>query len=284
MAEGEILDRIEKHMEGTSLGLAALAEVLQKMDYRMEADDNYAIQKAEEDRAYYEQTALVKNIAKAVLVELADQGMDVDGTKEEKVGKPDPTKSAKATPNYIGDADDSSESVTPRTKIEEQQASIQAESNEDEEEENGEEDRFPAAEELDEEKAYMGKRIQNAENDDEEEENGEDEEVEKLQKQLSNLQKQIAGLDIKKAVKNESEDRLRKMGFKEENGLQRPKIVRKDSAFGADEIPLKKAEAANINDVVDQLSNLSYKELRRMQAFHKQGQLEGLPDEIARLT
>ena len=28
----EILNRIEKHMEGTSLGLAALAEVLQKMD------------------------------------------------------------------------------------------------------------------------------------------------------------------------------------------------------------------------------------------------------------
>ena len=30
----EILNRIEKHMEGTSLGLAALAEVLQKMDGR----------------------------------------------------------------------------------------------------------------------------------------------------------------------------------------------------------------------------------------------------------
>ena len=98
------------------------------------------------------------------------------------------------------------------------------------------------------------------------------------------MQKQIAGLDIKKAVKKESENRLRKMGFKEENGLQKPKIVRKDSAFGADEIPLKKAQAADINDVVDQLTNLSYKELRRMQAFHKQGQLEGLPDEIARLT
>ena len=38
-------------MEGTSLGLAALAEVLQKMDGRMEEDDAYAIQKAEQEEA-----------------------------------------------------------------------------------------------------------------------------------------------------------------------------------------------------------------------------------------
>jgi len=45
-----------------------------------------------------------------------------------------------------------------------------------------------------------------------------DEELENsLQKQLASLQKQIDGLDISKAVKNESENRLRKMGFKEEN-------------------------------------------------------------------
>ena len=30
----EILNRIEKHMEGTSLGLAALAEVLQKNGWK----------------------------------------------------------------------------------------------------------------------------------------------------------------------------------------------------------------------------------------------------------
>ena len=130
----EILDRIEKHMEGTSLGLAALAEVLQKMDGRMEADDAYAIEKAEQEEAALEHAALVKDIAKSVLIELSDQGMDVDGTDIENVGKPDPTKGATATPNYIGDADDSSETVTPRQSIEEQQASIMAEDDEDEDE------------------------------------------------------------------------------------------------------------------------------------------------------
>ena len=130
----EILNRIEKHMEGTSLGLAALAEVLQKMDGRMDADDAYAIEKAEQEQAAMEHANLVKNIAKSVLIELSDQGMDVDGTDTKVVGGGDPTKGATATPNYVGDSDDSSETVNVPTKIEDQQASIQAEDDEDEDE------------------------------------------------------------------------------------------------------------------------------------------------------
>ena len=273
----EILNRIEKHMEGTSLGLAALAEVLQKMDGRMELDDAYAIEKAENEQAAYEHASLVKNIAKSVLIELADQGMDVDGTDVKTVGGGDPTKGATATPNYVGDSDDSSETITPSTKIEDQQASIQAEDDEDEEEE----------------KAYMGgKKMNKAEHDGDEEEkfpkdeeeekamddDDDDDDVKKLQKQLISLQKQIAGLDISKAVKDESENRLRKMGFKEENGLQKPQLT---NVFGADETPIRKAQ--NIGEVVDQLTNLSYKELRKMQEFKRQGITENLPDEIANL-
>ena len=283
----EILDRIEKHMEGTSLGLAALAEVLQKMDGRMEADDAYAIEKAEQEQAAIEHAALVKNIAKSVLIELSDQGMDVDGTAIENVGKPDPTKGATATPNYVGDSDDSSETIEPRSSIEDQQASIMAE-------DNGEED--DKKEDVD--KAMRNKmenamhpKVENAEHDEKEEEDGEmkkadkendEEKIEEamgLKKQLANLQKQIEALDISKAVKEESENRLRKMGFKEENGLQRPQLS--NNVFGADETPIKKAQT--VNDVVDQLTNLSYKELRKMQEFKRQGIVEGLPDEIANL-
>ena len=277
----EILNRIEKHMEGTSLGLAALAEVLQKMDGRMEADDAYALEKAEQEQAAYEHAALVKNIAKSVLIELSDQGMDVDGTAIENVGKPDPTKSATATPNYIGDADDSSETITPRSSIEDQQASIMAEDNDDEEDKDKKMENA------------MHPKVENAMKDDkDEEDNGEmkkadeedkDEEIEEamsLKKQLANLQKQIEALDISKAVKAESENRLRKMGFKEENGLQRPQLS--TNVFGADtETPIKKAQT--VNDVVDQLTNLSYKELRKMQELKRQGIVDGLPDEIASL-
>ena len=283
----EILNRIEKHMEGTSLGLAALAEVLQKMDGRMEADDAYAIEKAEQEQAAIEHANLVKNIAKSVLIELSDQGMDVDGTAIETVGKPDPTKSATATPNYVGDSDDSSETIEPRSSIEDQQASIMAE-------DNGEED--DKKEDVD--KAMRNKmenamhpKVENAEHDEKEEEDGEmkkadkendEEKIEEamgLKKQLANLQKQIEALDISKAVKEESENRLRKMGFKEENGLQRPQLS--NNVFGADETPIKKAQT--VNDVVDQLTNLSYKELRKMQEFKRQGLTENLPDEIANL-
>ena len=281
----EILDRIEKHMEGTSLGLAALAEVLQKMDGRMEDDDAYAIQKAEEEQAAYEHAALVKDIAHSVLIELSDQGMDVDGTDIENVGKPDPTKGATATPNYVGDADDSSETITPRSSIEEQQASIMAEDDDDEDEEKAMHAGKMKADEdddEDEEKA-MGRKIENAykkvemaEDDDEDE----DEEKAMLKKSIKQLQKQIEALDISKAVKEESENRLRKMGFKEENGLQRPQLS--TNVFGADETPIKKAQT--VNDVVDQLTNLSYKELRKMQELKRQGIVDGLPDEIAGLS
>ena len=285
----EILNRIEKHMEGTQLGLAALSEVLQKMDARIEADDDASYEIAKEEEAQLEKEELVHDIAKAVLIELAENplGMDVDGTDVEVVGGGDPTKGATATPNYIGDADDSSETVTPRTKIEEQQASIQAEDDEDEDDED------------EKEKAYTKMGMNKADDDEDEDEDDEEEkamgfpkkekamheddededEVKKLYKQISSLQKQIESLDISKAVKDESENRLRKMGFKEENGLQKPQLS--NNVFGADETPIKKAQ--NVNEVVDQLTTLSYKELRKMQELKRQGMVDGLPDEIANL-
>ena len=278
----EILNRIEKHMEGTQLGLAALSEVLQKMDARIENEAEVSYEIAKEEQEQLEKEYLVRDIAKAVLIELADNplGMDVDGEKVETVGGGDPTKGATATPNYVGDADDSSETVTPRTKIEEQQATIQAEEHDDDEDEE-------------EEKAYMKEKAGDEEEDDEgseeypkkekaddDDEDDEDEEVENLQKQLVALQKQIESLDISKAVREESENRLRKMGFKEENGLQKPQLMT-NPTFGADETPIKKAQT--VNDVVDQLTTLSYKELRKMQELKRQGVTENLPDEIANL-
>ena len=79
--------------------------------------------------------------------------MDVDGEKVKTVGGGDPTKGATATPNYVGDSDDSSENVTIPTKIEDQQASIQAEEHDEKEDEEKE-------------KAYMGKKLDKAENGD----------------------------------------------------------------------------------------------------------------------
>ena len=139
-------------------------------------------------------------------------------------------------------------------------------------------------EDEDEEKAMGGKfpKMENAmHGDDEDEDDDDDSEKAMLKKSIKQLQKQIEALDISKAVKEESENRLRKMGFKEENGLQRPQLS--TNVFGADtETPIKKAQT--VGDVVDQLTNLSYKELRKMQELKRQGIVEGLPDEIAGLS
>jgi hypothetical protein len=210
----EILNRIEKHMEGTQLGLAALSEVLQKMDERMEAEESASYELAKEEEEALEKEELISDIAKAVMIELSDQGMDVDGTDIENVGKPDPTSGATAEPNYIGDADDSSETVEPRTDISEQQASIMAEDDDEDEDEekamHGDDD-----DDDDKEKAMMPKK-EKAEDDDDDDDDEEEKAMmggmKAMKKALASLQKQIDAMDISKAVKEESETRLRKMG------------------------------------------------------------------------
>ena len=126
----EIMTRVEKQMEGTNLALAAVAEVLQKMDSRFTADDEAIMQKADEQAANEEHTALVKEIASAVFSVLkADNGMDVDGTK---------VNNASSTGKSAGNADDSEKKASVDSKTDSVQATIQAMLKEDEEEEDEE--------------------------------------------------------------------------------------------------------------------------------------------------
>ena len=88
----DITDRIEKQMEGTGLALAAVAEVLQKMDYRLnkaEEDSMAEIENAqyveELEQAEFEKSDLIKAIAGEVVGMLkagqydGDRGVPVDG-------------------------------------------------------------------------------------------------------------------------------------------------------------------------------------------------------------
>jgi len=90
------------------------------------------------------------------------------------------------------------------------------------------------------------------------------------------LKKQLEG-----AVQTETEARLRKMGFREENGLQRPQVFTPDtpSALGTDgSTPIVKSQ--NSGDTVDQLSGLSYKQLRDIQHKIESGDTDGVPREL----
>ena len=280
----DITERIEKQMEGTSLALAAVAEILQKMDGRFSKEEQDIAVEAQQSAQANARASLVKSIASEVLSvvkgEGADAGLDVDG-KERK---------AKGTGGTPQNADDSESSVTPTTKIEDQQNTIQAMKKllkEYEEENGGEEEE----EEVVEEKAYKGGMAYKQDEMEEEvaeeaaDEPIEDEEVEdedldldmkSMQKQIRALKKQVKAskTGMQKAVQTEAENRLRKMGFREETSLQAPKL---NNSLGLEDLtPIAKAEG----DVAGQLVDMSYQELRRLQQKIDTGDTNGLPREL----
>ena len=278
----DVLTKVEKQMEGTNLALAAVAEVLQKMDARLSTDEEAEIRKAEEAQAQSERTALVKQIAGEVVLLLADQGLDVDGTK---------VRSAAKTGKTAGGADDSEKPANIKSNIAEQQATIQAMKKEDEEEEEEVEEKggymkthVPGHED-DEEEIEEGMEKENGDkaaefpNEEEEAEEG-DEEITAMAKELKAMKKQIAGYqaNMEKAITKETESRLRKMGFREENGLQRPQMV-DTTPLGTDgATPIVKGKD-NV-ETVDQLAGLSYKQLRDLQAQIEMGNTDGVPQEL----
>ena len=67
------------------------------------------------------------------------------------------------------------------------------------------------------------------------------------------------------------------MGFREETGLQAPRQVNYD--LGTDgTTPIAKAQTEG--DTVDQLVNLSYKDLREIQTRIQAGETDGIPREL----
>ena len=68
------------------------------------------------------------------------------------------------------------------------------------------------------------------------------------------------------------------MGFREETGLAAPKIIPDETLGTEGQSFISKAEQQE--DVVDQLSKLSFKELRTLQERVESGQTEGLPTEL----
>ena len=273
----EINERLEKQMEGTNLALAAVAEVLSKMDDRLAKEEHDAIANAEASAAEATKADLVKSVASevvALLKEGGDQGMDVSGDD----------RKAQSTGKGPQDADDSESAANVATKIEDQQNTIQAAYHGDEDDDKKDKAMEKGAhDDEDKEEKGMYKEDDDDKADDipESEEKGmdddDDDDMEKMQKQLASLQKQLAETqaNIQNAVQSESEERLRKMGFREENGLQAPKVM---NGLGVDSTtPIQKSATV---DTPDQLAELSYSELRNLQHKIESGETDGLPKEL----
>ena len=270
--DNDIVERLGKQIEGSNLALAAVAEVLHKMDSRISKQEEYDMELAEDAEDAFEKQEIIKAVAGEVygLIK-ADQGMpdlDKDGSaKERKAG------------SMAKGKDDSEKAVTVVSKLPDQQAAIQAMqkqlnllkeewADEDMEEENGEEEE------------------ENGEGEDELEdglgmENAEQYPVlENMQKQINQMKKLMSGsLDMQKAVQNETEGRLRKMGFREETSLTRPTVIRYEDSMGTDGTsPIQKEFSGG--ETVDQMMQMSYQDLRRVQETIESGETDGVPREL----
>jgi len=265
------MERIEKALEGNGLALSAVAEVLQKMDARLAKAEEEEEEREEEKAAAIEKAALVKELASEVASMLkADQGMDVSGDE----------RKAKTTGGSASNADDSESAANISSKIEQQQNTIQAmqkADDEDEDDADGAVDEEKAADNDDDEDEDATKAMKYKADDGDDEDDDDDDEMKSMQKELDSLRKQLAAFEgtMEKAVQEESENRLRKMGFKEETGLVAPQL----SALGTDgTTPIVKS--ATEGDTVDQLANLSYGELRDLQMRIQAGDTNGVPKEL----
>jgi len=271
----EISDKIEKQMEGTNLALAAVAEVLQKMDLRLAKEEEDEEAKRNEEEVAKAQSDLVKSVASEVVAMLKTAEGDSYAGSDASGGE----RKAKASGGTPQNSDDSETAANISSKIEDQQNTIQAADINDDDEEDIDKD---GDDDEEEEKKGMYKGDDEDEASDEPvEEKGMDDEdeddMDKMQKQLDSLKKQIAETEagMQKAVQAESEDRLRKMGFREETGLQAPKVM---NGLGVDSTtPIQKAATM---DTPAQLAELSYSELRRMQHQIDSGNTDGIPREL----
>tara|TARA_R110000824_G_scaffold74443_5_gene189235 strand:- start:796 stop:1626 length:831 start_codon:yes stop_codon:yes gene_type:complete len=271
----DITERIEKQMEGTNLALAAVAEVLQKMDGRFQKEEQASVTQQQVSAQASARAGLVKSIAKEVLTVLkgTDLGMPVAGSE----------RKAKATGGTPQNADDSESGATIGSRTEDVQNTILAMRKEDDEEEMDDEEmkNYRKAEgddeEADEEPAdYPVEKKGYGEDEDEEDE---EDEIKAMRKQLASMKKQLEASQsgMQKAIESETESRLRKMGFREELGLKAPKLT--GGALGVDgSTQLIKAQAQG--DTVEQLASLSYSDLRRMQYNIEMGNTDGVPREL----
>ncbi|SVD26993.1 uncharacterized protein METZ01_LOCUS379847 [marine metagenome] len=221
----DISERIEKQMEGNSLALAAVAEVLQKMDSRLAKEDAIEYEEIQKQHAISEQQGLVKAVATEVFnllkegTKTEEKGLDVSGD----------SRSAKSTGKSASSADDSEKGAPIGTKIEDQQKTIQAAilalKKEEEEEEDEDFDKYSKQDDEEEDKPDFP-----VEEKGEDEEKDPDDDMDEMKMQLDALKKQIAAYEanMEKAVSNEAEGRLRKMGFREERGLVAPTLTSGD--------------------------------------------------------
>ena len=253
-------DRIEKYFEGTSLGLAAVADVLSKMDERFEKADQEEFEEFQKEQAWAERAELIKEVVAELRKEGAEYDLDLTVTP----------KTASGTPSTENDKSGGDESETESfdNKTENAGAPIQAE----DEDENGEDE--------------------NGDEENGDEENGDENDVgamiRSLEKQLAKLSLMYKGdggdngdepvdeeypnseedvdeksLDasIQKSLGTDVKDIMAKMGIRESGSTQVKRVSLSPEVSPSEAFITKGADGEQSVD----FTKLTYQELRRLE-------------------
>lgn len=285
MSEYDMVDRLEKQIEGSNLALAAVAEVLQKMDSRLSKAEEEEFELAQDQEDLVEKQQIIKAVAGQVygLIK-ADQEGQWSPMVEEK---------AKGISNDKADSEVAAGAPRNTEKVQVTLEAMQKQLNLIKNEFNGDEDVEGDGQGMsDEERARA--EAEKRRKEDEAGEGAQDEfgmyavengasypVLENMQKQINELTNALQGnVNMQKMVQLETEGRLRKMGFREETSLQRPMRVEHGDGLGIDgSTPITKT-ADNPEAMVDQMMNMSYKDLRVLQEQIQSGDTDGIPQEF----
>lgn len=297
----EVDNEIAKQLEGNTLAMGAMAEILQKMDARFEKQeaDESALETArrqqeedEKDEEDYEKMIkhisdrVTKNVIKSVQVakqETDNPMADLHGGGSKSVGGEDQwpmsgrTRVEDREENNSALDDQDTESVqTPLSAgpIEAMEKRKQVEKRRYSKMEKKEE-----WDDGDEVADVVGD--EGAEEYPMDEEPGEDVDVNAMYKAMKAMQKELAEnkANMEKTIQKETEKRLQKMGFREETGLVGPRAITKSTLGNDPDKKIVKA-ATSRDEVVDQLKDMSWGALLEMREKHSEGETNGLPDEL----
>ena len=271
-------------LKSNQMAMVAVAEVLQKVDNRIEAAETAEMQsreaqeedemrKAESERL----SGMIKSAIQEALPEIVKTvNMELNGDSQTtaREGTPWPMS---ANPHKD---DETEEKASMRTQTSEVQKPIQAMEKEDGEglekehkDKDKDKDKDVEEEYPMEEKAGMMMRDKNMANN-----MNMSKMWEEMQAEVTELRKQ--NVEIKDSVEAQVKDRMSKMGYHEEQS-RTPKLL---PTSGFNEVPIIKAEDGprDPTKVADDLSELSWNQLWNLRIQMENGNTDGVPKELIR--
>ena len=278
MGDSDIVERLEKQIEGSNLALAAVAEVLQKMDSRLTKAEDEEFEMSQDEEDQIEKQEIIKAVASEVFGLIKADSSNPTGAQWGKASDVNAPSTGKTASN----ADDAEKAVTIDSKTENANRTIQAMQKQLELLKESLEEDGNGFSKFDPDDVGDGEGEDDEDVDDDEDEEKEfPEDVQEMAKQIANLQKMVSKKNgnVQKMIANDTENRLRKMGFQEENGLNRPRLIQYGDMGVDGAAPIRKS-STNPDETVDQMMQMSYSELRRLQEQIESGDTNGVPREL----